>query len=165
MEIRHSTTEDVSRMMEIYANARRFMAEHGNPDQWGPTCWPPEALIRRDIEEGHSYVCVHEDAVVGTFFYISGENIEPTYARIWDGAWRSDAPYGVVHRIAGDGSMPGIGTFCMQWAWEQCRHLRVDTHGDNVVMQHLLEKLGFVRCGTIYVEEDPFPRIAYEKTE
>ena len=124
-----------------------------------------EELIHKDVEAGHSYVCVHEDAVVGTFFYISGENIEPTYARIWDGAWRSDAPYGVVHRIAGDGSMPGIGTFCMQWAWEQCRHLRVDTHGDNVVMQHLLEKLGFVRCGTIYVEEDPFPRIAYEKTE
>ena len=30
MKIRHSTREDVQRMMEIYAYARRFMAEHGN---------------------------------------------------------------------------------------------------------------------------------------
>ena len=26
-----------------------------------------------------------------------------------------------------------------------------------------LEKLGFVHCGTIYVEEDDYPRLAYEK--
>lgn len=31
---------------------RRFMAEHGNPRQWGPTRWPPEGLIRDDIEQG-----------------------------------------------------------------------------------------------------------------
>ena len=30
-------------------------------------------------------------------------------------------------------------------------------------MQNLLAKLGFARRGTIYVEEDEFPRIAYEK--
>jgi len=31
-------------------------------------------------------------------------------------------------------------------------------------MQHLLKKLGFVHCGTIYVEEDDYPRLAFEKT-
>ena len=30
-------------------------------------------------------------------------------------------------------------------------------------MQKLAEKLGFTHCGTIYVEEDPYPRLAYEK--
>ncbi len=30
-------------------------------------------------------------------------------------------------------------------------------------MQGLLEKLGFTHCGTIYVEEDDYPRLAYEK--
>lgn len=39
----------------------------------------------------------------------------------------------------------------------------MDTHGDNVVMQRLLTKLGFIHCGTIYVEEDDYPRLAYEK--
>ena len=79
MEIRKSTEQDIPRMMEIYARARAFMAAHGNPNQWGPTGWPPEPLIRQDIAQGHSYVCVHEGRVVGTFFFISGEDIEPCY--------------------------------------------------------------------------------------
>ena len=41
--------------------------------------------------------------------------------------------------------------------------MRMDTHGDNIVMQALLRKLGFVHCGTIYVEEDDYPRLAFEK--
>ena len=163
MEIRKSTEGDLPRIMEIYARARRFMAEHGNPNQWGPTNWPPEALIRRDIARGDSYVCVHEGRVAGTFFFIHGKDIEPTYARITDGAWLDDGPYGVVHRIASDGSAKGVGAFCLNWAYARCGHLRIDTHGDNVVMQRLLERLGFTHCGTIYVEEDDYPRLAYEK--
>ncbi len=165
MQIRKSTEKDVARMMEIYAYARRFMAEHGNPNQWGPRNWPPEALIRSDIRDGNSYVCVNDaDAVVGTFFFIQGKDIEPTYRVITDGAWLDDSPYGVVHRIASDGSEKGVGRFCLDWAFEQCGHLRIDTHGDNTVMQGMLAKLGFVHCGTIYVYEDNDPRLAYEKT-
>ena len=48
MRIRHAATQDLPRMMAIYVFARKFMAEHGNPNQWGPTNWPPEELIRRD---------------------------------------------------------------------------------------------------------------------
>ena len=139
------------------------MPEHGNPNQWGPTNWPPRALILQDIAQGSSYVCVHEGRIVGTFFYLFGKDIEPTYHRIVDGAWLDDSPYGVVHRIAGDCSVRGIGAFCINWAYDQCGHLRIDTHGDNTVMQNLVTKLGFVHCGTIYVEEDDYPRLAYEK--
>jgi len=149
--------------MAIYAHARQFMADHGNPYQWGPTNWPPEALIREDIQKGLSYVCVHENAVVGVFFFTAGEDIEPTYREITEGSWHHNGPYGVVHRIAADGSVKGVGTECINWAFEQCGHLRIDTHGDNQVMQKLLQKLGFSHCGTIYVEEDDFPRLAYEK--
>ena len=102
--------------------------------------------------------------MVGTFYFIQGADIEPTYRNIEDGAWRDDSPYGVVHRIATDGTR-GVGTFCLNWAYAQCGHLRIDTHGDNRVMQGLLDKLGFVRCGTIYVVEDNDPRLAYEKSE
>ena len=31
-------------------------------------------------------------------------------------------------------------------------------------MQNLVRKLGFVYCGTIYVKEDNYPRLAFEKT-
>ena len=165
VEIRKATEQDLGRIMEIYACARRFMAEHGNPNQWGPTNWPPEALIRQDIARGNSYVCVSGGRVAGTFFFTFGRDIEPTYRNITGGKWLDDSPYGVVHRIAGDGETKGVGAFCINWAFEQCGHLRIDTHGDNRVMQNLLGKLGFVHCGTIHVEEDDYPRLAYEKTD
>ena len=165
MKIRHSVIQDLDRMMEIYRFARKYMAEHGNPNQWGPTNWPPEDLIRSDIEKGDSYVCLNDDGnVIGTFYFIQGKDIEPTYRNITDGSWLDDRPYGVVHRIAADGSEKGIGAFCINWAFERCGHLRIDTHGDNIVMQNLLKKLGFIHCGTIYVEEDNYPRLAFEKS-
>ena len=166
MNIRNSTPDDFPRIMEIYSYARAFMADHGNPNQWGPTQWPPEDLIRQDIRDGNSYVCINEQGtVIGTFFFIFGEDIEPVYRRIDDGAWLDDGPYGVVHRLAGDGSEKGIGEFCLNWAFAQCGHLKVDTHSDNIVMQKLIRKLGFTHCGTIYVEEDDYPRLAFEKLE
>ncbi len=166
MIIRHSTRQDFDRIMEIYSFARKYMAEHGNPNQWGPTGWPPESLIHNDIRDGNSYVCMNDKGkVIGTFFFIQGKEIEPTYGNITEGAWLDSTPYGVVHRLAGDGSERGIGEFCINWAFEQCHHLRIDTHGDNIVMQNLVKKLGFVHCGTIYVEEDGYPRLAFEKTK
>ncbi len=101
--------------------------------------------------------------MVGAFFFDVGRDVEPTYRHIEDGTWLDDSAYGVVHRLASDGSVKGVGAFCIDWAFRQCGHLRIDTHGDNIVMQNLLAKLGFARRGTIYVEEDEFPRIAYEK--
>lgn len=165
MMIRKTTEQDFETVTGIYAHARAFMAAHGNPNQWGPTQWPPETLIHADIALGRSYVCEHEGRVVAVFFFDQGKDIEPTYAQITEGAWRDPSPYGVVHRIASDGTVRGAGAFCIDWAYARCGHLRIDTHGDNAVMQRLLTRLGFVHCGTIYVREDHDPRLAYEKSE
>lgn len=165
MRIRKTKREDLERIMEIYEGARAFMAEHGNPRQWGPTNWPPRELIVSDIAQGNSYVCMNdEDKVIGTFFYVCGKDIEPTYKQITDGEWMDESTYGVVHRIASDHSQKGIGAFCIEWAYKECGHLRIDTHTDNTVMRNLLNKLGFRHCGTIYVEEDDDPRLAFEKS-
>lgn len=163
MEIRHSTEKDFIQIMKIYEYARSFMAAHGNPDQWGPTNWPPEELIHSDIAAGNSYVCICDHKIVGTFFFCQGPDIDPTYHKIESGAWLEQSPYGVIHRLAGDGTVRGIGQSCIEWAYKQCGHLRMDTHGDNKVMQNLLKKCGFEYCGIIYVEEDSTPRLAYEK--
>ena len=102
MKIRKSVMQDLGRIMEIYASARAFMAEHGNPNQWGATNWPPEALIRQDIADGDSYVCINDAGkILGTFFYTYGPDIEPTYREITDGAWLDTGPYAlcIVSRL------------------------------------------------------------------
>lgn len=163
MRIRKSTEADLDEIMEIYRYARVFMAENGNPSQWGPSNWPPRHLIYNDILQQQSYVCLHEEKIAGTFFFAVGKDIEPAYRHIEKGNWLNNSVYGVIHRIAGNGSVKGIGTFCIEWAYQQCGHLRIDTHEDNVIMQNLLAKMDFKYCGIIYVEEDDHPRLAYEK--
>lgn len=162
MQIRKAATEDLDEIMEIYAGARAFMVQTGNPRQWAAKSWPPKWLVERDIAQGKCYVCCDSEEILAVFFYDCGADIDPTYRVIEGGKWLDDSPYGVVHRIAArKGS--GAGKFCIRWAYEQCGHLRIDTHGDNAVMQNVLKKLGFTYCGVIHISEDNDPRLAYEK--
>lgn len=164
MEIRKTVITDLPRLMEIYGIAREFMAKTGNPDQWGPRKWPPERVIRKDIEAGNSYVCFADDGhICGTFYYEYGRP-EPFYDHLSGGEWSKDGDYGVVHRIASDGSQKGIGTFCLSRAFEWCGYLRIDTHPDNKVMRSLLAKLGFTQRGNVHVAEDDAIRYAFDKT-
>lgn len=160
LEIRQAEPCHLERIMELYAQARKFMADHGNPTQWPPT-YPPRELVEKDMEEGHMYVCVEEERIVAVFYYRVGK--DPTYQVIRDGNWLNDREYGVVHRITSDGSVRGAASFCLRWAWEQCGNLRIDTHKNNVVMQNLLKKNGFQYCGIIYVNQEEGERLAYQK--
>ena len=162
MDIRRSVPEDIEEIEIIYARARRFMAENGNPNQWAKNGWPPRDVIEKDVEDGISYVCIEGGEIVGVFCYLFGENIEPTYGVIEGGNWAKDAPYGVIHRIASSGKIKGVGEFCIKQALEKSGYLRIDTHPDNIVMQNLLLKLGFTRRGIIHVRQDNDPRIAFD---
>ena len=64
MEIRNTTISDLPIVMKIYEDARKFMAQTGNPKQWGATNWPPESVIREDIQNHRSYVCVNDEGGV-----------------------------------------------------------------------------------------------------
>ena len=159
MEIRKTTMTELDKVMEIYAYARRFMAEHGNPNQWGSTK-PPREQIIKDIENGKSYVCVEGETLAAVFFFDIAP--DPTYTIIYDGEWPNDKEYGVVHRIASAGKIKGAGSFCIEWAFEQCGNLRIDTHEDNKVMQNMLKKHGFKYCGIIHLV-DGAERLAFQK--
>ena len=161
MKIRKALPEDLNEILEIYAEARGFMVQTGNPNQWAARTWPPMWLIQQDIAEGKCYVCQDEGSLAAVFFYDFGENVEPTYEVI-EGRWHKNGAYGVVHRIAARRGK-GAGRLCIRWAYEQCGHLRIDTHEDNRVMQNVLKGLGFVYCGVIHIEYNNEPRLAYGK--
>ena len=159
MTIRKTTNADLPAVMEIYAHARAYMKENGNPNQWHDN-HPPQSLIEADIQKGHSYVvCTHDNEIAAVFYF----NIEadPTYDKI-DGTWLNSAPYGVVHRIARGPNGKGAGAHALNWCTAQHPNVRIDTHRDNTAMLVLLEKLGFSYCGVIWLENGD-ERLAYQK--
>ena len=159
-QVRKANWDDLNRIEELYAQARAFMAENGDPNQWGKT-HPPVSRLKRDIENGDLYVMTEGTEIHGFFYFFIGP--DPTYAEIFDGAWHSDGPYGTIHRIAGDGS-GGIVRTAVAFAGQRIDCLRIDTHEDNKVMQRAVEKQGFRRCGII-LTDDGSPRIAYDRLE
>ncbi len=161
MEIRKAFPEDIDRITEIYAFARKCMEESGNPTQW-VNGYPSKELILNDIKNDGCYVCYSEGQLAGVF-YFKQEN-DPTYEKIYDGQWLNNAPYGVVHRIASNGKVKGMATFCLQWCFGQHPNIKVDTHQDNTVMQTVLAKNGFVKCGIIYTDNGT-ERIAFQKSK
>ena len=155
-QVRTAQHTDLPRIEEIYRKARQFMADNGNPNQWGKIN-PPTSQLEQDIARSELYVIHSEDIIHGVFYFAIGE--DPTYGYI-EGSWLSDTPYGTIHRIAGDGS-GGILKTAVAFAKTETAHIRIDTHEDNKIMQNALARQGFQRCGIIYIA-DGSPRIAYE---
>ena len=155
--VRKAISADLPRIDEIYAYAREFMARTGNPNQWGKTNPPHEWLVE-DIRQGLLYVICSGGEIHGVFYFYIGA--DPTYGSIEDGAWKYDASYGTIHRIASDGS-GGILKTAVEFCAGMSDHIRIDTHHDNVIMQKAVAKLGFERSGIIHLANGD-PRIAYE---
>ena len=151
---------DLPQILKIYAHARAVMKASGNPTQWGDN-FPPQELLEEDIDSNRLFLYVVNGQIEAVFAFILGA--DPTYAAIEDGQWLDDTlPYGTIHRLASAGHRKGVTDEVITWCLEHCESLRADTHEDNKIMQHLLEKNGFARCGII-LADDGKPRIAYQK--
>jgi len=156
--IRLAKEEDLKRLLEIYECAKAYMIKKGNPTQWNGS-YPDIEILREDIKRKQLFVMEDGNYIYACFALIGGE--DPTYAVIEGGSWRSDAPYGTIHRIAGDGSRRGVFKESLTFARKTYNHLRVDTHRDNTPMQKVVLENGFTYQGIIYIE-DGTPRLAYE---
>ncbi len=155
-QIRKAKAADLFTIEKTYAYARSFMARTGNPNQWGTTNPKQEQLVQ-DIRDGNLYVLEDGAGIHGAFAFLLGE--DPTYGYI-EGAWHSAEPYGTLHRVASDGS-GGVFAAAVAYCRQRISHLRIDTHRDNKVMQHVIAKQGFKPCGIIYLA-DGSPRMAYD---
>lgn len=154
-KIRPANRADMADILNMYEQARQFMRANGNPTQWGDS-HPRQEILEEDLLLGRLYAVEQDGQLCGVFMFQIGE--DPTYSHI-EGSWRSEEPYGVIHRIAGNGG--GIFAAALEYCKGRMDHLRIDTHADNKPMQHVVEKAGFSRRGIIYVE-DGSPRIAYD---
>ena len=159
--------KDLEPIMKIIGEAQVFLASH-NIDQW-QNGYPNEEAILRDITNNVSYIITSKDSIlIGTAMFSTKK--EPTYKSI-EGEWitKSDSKYGVIHRMAVTNEFRKKGV--AKFIFEQCEQLllhnniesmRIDTHEDNLAMQGLLNKLKYLYCGVIYLENGD-KRLAYEK--
>ncbi len=162
MKIRNTRIDEIDKVMDIYRIAKEFMSQSGNAGQWEDD-YPSRELILQDIRSRYSYVCTDdEEELLGTFCFMPGP--EPTYRIIDNGHWLNEESYCVIHRLAATGKVKGVADRCFGWCFHQCGNVRVDTHRDNKVMQHILSKHGYVYCGIIYVR-DRSERLAFQKVQ
>ena len=140
MTFRQATPHDLPTIYEILEGAIRRLGAMG-VDQWQHG-YPNRERIAQDVAEGIGYAI--------------------------EGRWLTDEEnYVVVHRmcVAEEVVGHGFGRRFMEAAEQLSRgrvqSFRVDTHADNRVMQSLLPRLGFTRCGIIYFESRHL--VAFEK--
>lgn len=158
LTIRHANINDLDEILSIYDVARNFMKETGNPTQWSTT-YPSRSLLTNDINSNNLYVLVDTDNTIQCVFMFFIGN-EPTYEYI-EGSWLNEKTYGTIHRIASRGIIKNTFKYCLDYCLKLNNNIRIDTHHDNKVMQHIIESNNFIKCGIVYMQ-DKSPRIAYQ---
>ncbi len=157
LSVRQACPNDTDIIMTIFARAKKFMAEEGNPNQWGGA-YPERHRIEEDIEAGVCHVVTDEAGkIVGTFCLIIGP--DPTYNHII-GQWPDSSPYGTIHRIASAGTHKGVADCALEYCLSKINTIRIDTHADNRPMLNWITRSGFSHCGTIFTH-DGSPRLAF----
>lgn len=163
MKIRKARRTEAEVCYSFINDAREYHAKLGFI-QWHEG-YPVLQTIIDDINAGIGYAFVDDnDNPIGYFCFIVGD--EPAY-KVIDGAWLNDNPYAVVHRMAfsKSGRGRGLSSKAINLIKELAVYLgiktiRVDTQEENKVMQHILDKEGFIHCG--YVHFDGGPKLAYQ---
>ncbi len=165
-KIEKTQLDELDKVMNIFSQAKAAL-KRMNVDQW-QNGYPSKEVILSDIHNKISYVLKKDNDIVATAVIFSAN--EPTYNKIYDGVWlTNEESYCVIHRIAVKDEYKGqnIASYIVSFAEESARKnntasIRVDTHRDNLPMQRMLQKNGFIYCGIIYLA-DGKERFAFEK--
>jgi len=163
MELRLAQANDVNKIHEIIIQGRNFLKKCG-VNQW-QNGYPNKEDIIKDIEKQTGYI-LYDAGKIAAYACIDFDG-EPAYDNL-KGTWLDQNEYAVIHRMVVDDSYKGQGL--AKQFFEQIETLvyargilsiRVDTDNDNNIMKHLIEKSGYVYCGTIWFDNSV--KIAYQK--
>ena len=78
--VRPAQNEDMPELLSVYAQARAFMRDNGNPAQWCVSGYPKRELLEEDIEKGRLFVLTRGGRIAAAFVLVGGD--EPTYRTI-----------------------------------------------------------------------------------
>ena len=158
--VREATPTDMAEIMKVMAAAKMIMRQSGNMHQWGEG-YPSEGVIANDMEKHGGFIIEDAGRIVAYFAFLPSP--EPTYSKIYNGKWMDDMlSYHVIHRIASFPDVHGVFSDIMDFCFSHDSNIRIDTHRDNTIMQHNIEKHGFTYCGIIYLVSGD-ERLAYQR--
>ena len=164
---RRARIDEIDEIMEAVEDSRAILKEQGN-GQWQDG-YPCREDFERDIRNCRLFAVVDREnpsvlVGVAAFTYY-----EEDYDHLYEGAWHSDLPYMVMHRVALKAAYRGQGygkdlfeAFIQQAKKEGYRSLRIDTHEGNDVMRHLISRAGFEYCGKAILPPNK-DRMVFEK--
>ena len=151
--IRSAKIEDINAILEVVKDAKEKFKSIGI-DQWSGD-YPNEIDFTNDINNNQLYVCLDNELVIG--FFVASFKLEEDYNNII-GKWLTDNKYIVMHRVAVKKEYYGmnISDLYFEYVKNMCKEnniksIRIDTHEKNIVMLKKLNKLGFTRCGEVYL--------------
>lgn len=162
-DMRPATVDDVPAIVATLEAGRALLAADGI-DQWQDGAGPDVDLVTSDVARGWGRVFLIGGQVAATAALI--DEPEPAYDQVVEGAWqvRGDAaaPYATIHRVAVAPAFRGMHVaqrFYVRLI-EEARargfaEIRVDTHADNVRMQHVIASAGFTRACTVLIGNNP----------
>lgn len=160
--LRIATTQDVEFALAAVRGAQERLRRAGI-NQW-QNGYPNRERIEEDVRLGVGRVLVAGGWRVA--YGVVTYDGEAAYDNLHGGEWlTSGAPYATIHRLCVAEEMVGrgYGRAFMESAEREAvgrvGSIRVDTHPDNLTMQHLVASLGYRYCGVVEYES---PRLAYE---
>lgn len=158
------TMDDIDEVMAIIEDGRELLKEEGN-GQW-QFGYPNRDDLVNDIKKQELY-CLLNDDKLASIFALTG--YEESYMHFYEGWWKTDYDYLVIHRIATKKECRGLGygyamfLVAIEVTKEKGYHsLRIDTHKNNHILLHLMEKTGFEYCGKAILPPNK-DRVMYEK--
>ncbi len=155
--ITQANAGDVPAVAKLAIKTRQHMQSIGL-QQW-PGNYPDQNRFQDDYEQNALFLYLEDDKILGSISLLPDH--ETAYREI---QWLKDHSL-VIHRLIVDPDCQrqGIGQMLFAFAMSKAKEdgyasIKVDTHPDNVRMQALIKKMGFIDVGYL----SGINRLAYE---
>lgn len=166
--LRKAEPSDLPDILAIIEDGRRTLQKSGIP-QWQNDDGPNQEILAKDIDQQTCYILMVDDALAGVGVLCS--EIDPAYEAIFNGSWQphSQATYTAIHRVALKSFFQGQGlalvllrSLVTAARLQGATDIRIDTYPQNLAMQHLIKKAGFVYQGDVILDVNDGERYAYQ---
>ena len=169
--IRKAALNDVPAITQMIKNSKQYLKQQGI-NQWQEG-YPNQETIKKDVYAADDYVLVCNGQIAGSACLIAG--LEPNYLKI-NGQWVNGTynRYVTIHRFTISDQFRGqhLARFLMSNLLSVAdlrgfKDIRIDTHPQNKIMQHIILTNGFKYRGIIHVNhkiEKNVKRYAYQFT-